>query len=558
MPTTPGGRALGLNFAPPDPRTWAFPHTRSLVTGAPPDIDLRRKMQAVGNQGPIGSCTGWAGTAALEAKLGDGQRSPLYVYYYDRREDGTAPGTDGGATMLGLCKALKDYGAPPEYMWPYDPSRFSVEPNVTSLDSRIDAYYQVQGVGLSLLQGVWAALAQGDTPLLAFNVYRSFERVGHDGKVRMPVTGEQVIGGHAVCACMWFNDNSAPGGYGWVGIQNSWGEGIGDLGYFYLPAAYFISGIVREAWVIAVTAPVPPPPDPEPDVSDVDQAGREMDAAMALLDAARYDLRDTDPDAAWTYVGEASRIMGVARDRLPKVPPAPDPPSPGPEPPPVPVLSGVYGTYSGHGLAQDLYGGTTDEQVQWGPHHGLPLVAPVDGRVELYQIGTPLSAQTGLAAFDPVYRVNWHALSDEWVCRVPPHLGAQVMYVAVFWPTGPLWLNGTRCGHLHYGHVRSNVTTGSVAAGQPFATTWDSGIRFENAGITNARAAHTHCCAGAGTTLSPNGDLDGRLAVLAQGWSVTDLRSIPGPSDYQSGAYCAGRRLTDFTSGGHPIPPLPS
>lgn len=292
-------------------------------------------------------------------------------------------------------------------------------------------------------------------------------------------------------------------------------------------------------------APVPPAPPLPPD--DLAQARAELDQVIALQDDARYVNRDADPGFAWTEIGEASRIAAIVRDRL-----APKVPSPLPPLPPSTGLQGVYGTYSGHGLAVDLYGGRTEEQTAWGPHHGLPLVAPVDGRVELYQFGTPLAVGGG--DWGRAYRANWHALADGWVCRADP---LQVMFVAVFWPSAPLVIEGRRVGHLHYGHVNPIVATGAIKQGQQFTTVWDSGIRFEP-GVPHARAAHTHCCAGGGAQLSPNGDLPGRLAVVAQGWAVRDIETVPGPSDYQSGQFCAGRRLSDFTQGGHPIPPMPS
>jgi hypothetical protein len=237
------------------------------------------------------------------------------------------------------------------------------------------------------------------------------------------------------------------------------------------------------------------------------------------------------------------------------------PPTPEPAPP---QIAAVIGTYSGHGLAKDSYAGLTPEQVSWGPHHGLPIIAPADGRVEVYTFGTPLS----LVPLNPQYAAQHQALFDGWTCKAPEQriawpgdnvatlFGAQTMYVAVFWPAAPLTIEGQRVGHLHYGHVRGDVRTGAIARGEQFATSWDSGIRFEP-GVPHARAAHTHCCAGAGTTLSPNGDLPGRLAAVAQGWTVTDIGTIPGPQDYQGGRYTAGRLTSDFTSAGRPIPPMP-
>lgn len=293
----------------------------------------------------------------------------------------------------------------------------------------------------------------------------------------------------------------------------------------------------------------PMPPD------ELAQVREEFRQAIVLLDDARFHNREANPDFAWTEVGEASRILAIASERLGKVEPAPEPPPS--EPPPPARIQSVYGTYNGHGLAIDAYPGRTDDEVQWGPHHGIPLVAPVDGRVEVYQFGTPLnmamSAIHSVLADPAGYVANWHALSDGWTCRATPQ---QTMYVAVFYPSDYFEVGGQRIGHLHYGHVRGDIRTGPVRQGDVFAYVYDSGIRFEPQ-VPNARAAHVHCCAGAGTQLSPNGDLPGRLAVFAQGWQATDAGFMPGPSEYQSGAWCAGRRLSDFTRSGRPVPPMP-
>jgi hypothetical protein len=225
---------------------------------------------------------------------------------------------------------------------------------------------------------------------------------------------------------------------------------------------------------------------------------------------------------------------------------------PEPEPEPVRQIRTVYGTYSGHGLARDAYPGWNDEQVQWGPHHGIPIVAPANGRVELYDIGTPLNVVRIAGA---EYTANHEALFKGWSCKSYDPL--QTMFVVVFWPEQPLTINSQRVGHLHYGHVNGDVMTGRVSAGVVFAHVWDSGIRFEPR-IPNARAAHVHACAGAGSMLSPNGDLPGELAIVAQDWEATNVGTLPGPMEYQSGRYCAGRLLSDFQQAGRPIPPLPS
>ncbi len=236
-------------------------------------------------------------------------------------------------------------------------------------------------------------------------------------------------------------------------------------------------------------------------------------------------------------------------------------PAPPPDPPPAPMtILGYYGTYSGHGLAEDCYLGFTPEQASWGPHHGIDVLAPKPGRVEVYQFGTPL--QLPLAA-DPEYAANHAALFDGWTCIAPSFprsagliVGAQTMFVGVYIPDGGITLDdGSHAVSLGFGHIRGDVAVGRVDTGQRMFTSHDSGIRFENNGIT-ARAAHIHLTIFRTGALSPNGDVDGRLALRALGWECQRLGSVPGPSDYMGGGWLAGRPKRDWT--GHEIPPVPS
>ena len=111
--TTPPGYGLGVRFdKAPDPRTYAFPLTWA-APAPPPDTDLRPIMWPVQNQGTANSCTGFAGTACLEALLRTAfdplptrppplKLSELYLYARDRQEDATPLAQDPGASMLAL------------------------------------------------------------------------------------------------------------------------------------------------------------------------------------------------------------------------------------------------------------------------------------------------------------------------------------------------------------------------------------------------------------------------------------------------------------------------
>jgi hypothetical protein len=134
----------------------------------------------------------------------------------------------------------------------------------------------------------------------------------------------------------------------------------------------------------------------------------------------------------------------------------------------------------------------------------------------------------------------------------------QSMAIAVFVPRQPIQTSRGLVRAMWFGHVHPNVRIGPVAEGDQFGESYDSGIRFEDAGYPNARASHNHACASATGQLSPNGDMDGLAACEAMGWLVDYLGPIgPGPNHYMTNQYTAGRARSDFLSTGHALPPMP-
>jgi hypothetical protein len=258
----------------------------------------------------------------------------------------------------------------------------------------------------------------------------------------------------------------------------------------------------------------------------------------------------------WDYQQQIDGLVGA----LPLAPPGPTP-----EPLPPGRYLGFGVTYPAHGEALDAYLGRTDEEREWGPHHGLELFAPAAGRVEAYQFPTPLQARR---AADPAYARRYDELFGAgWVCVAPPAavrsgrdgllIGSQVMYVAVLWLDVPLLLrNGRSLRALWLSHVRGDIATGRVAAGARICTSWDSGIRFENNGIA-ARGAHVHVCGTATGTLSMNGDVPGLYVAEALGWQV-EYRGAdgPGPDQYMTGRWVGGKPQAAWR--GRALPPIPA
>jgi len=229
-------RVYGWKRDLPDPRDRKYAAQRRLVA-LPISVDLRPYCSPVEEQGSVGSCTGQAFAGVLEYldRRNDGAHadvSRLFIYYNERKLE-NATGEDAGAYIRDGIKALKEWGACDEYLWPYDERRWSVEPSSTAymdaMKRRIKTYARVTS-----LYDLKAALAEGLPVVFGFMVYESFDsgEVGKTGSMSMPEAGEELRGGHAVLA-VGYDDATRT-----LIVRNSWGETWGDKGYFYMPYAY--------------------------------------------------------------------------------------------------------------------------------------------------------------------------------------------------------------------------------------------------------------------------------------------------------------------------------
>jgi C1A family cysteine protease len=206
------------------------------------EVDPRADLPAVFDQGHLGSCTANAVAAAVEydAKLSGsdpGFLSRLWIYFYERRLEGSPADQDTGAQGRDGFKVCQKMGVPLEQDWPYDITKFSNEPPA-SLDAearkhRISNYRVVP----RNLDSMKAVLSNRQTIALGFTVYESFEspEVATNGIVPLPNRNEKVLGGHEVLLVGYLKDQT---NYGLV--RNSWGAGWGLGGYFLMPWAYLL------------------------------------------------------------------------------------------------------------------------------------------------------------------------------------------------------------------------------------------------------------------------------------------------------------------------------
>jgi C1A family cysteine protease len=244
-------KGYGWNRDLPDGRDLMYAAPPEVATQLPTQVDLRDKCPEVYDQGQLGSCTANSIGAALEfdqIKQGEQSFTPsrLFIYYNERVIEGTVS-SDSGAQIRDGVKSVNQLGAPPESDWAYDISKFADKPPQPAFDDAAkhkSILYQRVTQTLPQLKG---CLAAGYPFVFGFTVYESFEsqQVASSGEAPMPKAGEKQLGGHAVLAVGYDEDQQR------FIVRNSWGPGWGMKGYFTLPYPYLLQDTLSsDFWTI--------------------------------------------------------------------------------------------------------------------------------------------------------------------------------------------------------------------------------------------------------------------------------------------------------------------
>jgi len=229
---------LPVTRDPRDLRLASFSEVENIV--GPPVVDLRKWCGPIKDQGPLGACTAFAGSSAMEWLMRRYESiapvfSPMFLYAVEREHDGTPLTDDGGSTDQTTCWCLHHQGVCLESADPYQPRDFTTPPTPEQLTEA--ALYKITGYHALTngLPDVINCLACGYPALFGFTVYDSFESaaVASSGIIPMPGPDEQILGGHETLIVGKDDPNKM------LLVQNSWGAGWGDSGYFHVPYAVF-------------------------------------------------------------------------------------------------------------------------------------------------------------------------------------------------------------------------------------------------------------------------------------------------------------------------------
>jgi C1A family cysteine protease len=238
---------------PVDTRDHKFHLKVAQLTTLPPSADLRKTgyLPKCLDQGNLGSCTANATSNALrfclrKEKALDFQPSRLFIYYFSRLIENTVS-EDSGCYIRDVMKEVQTYGACSENNWGYNISQFAVHPPTTAVRAARTHISSFQYMSVNQdLNSIKNALVQGFPIIFGIQVFESLEAeaVFKTGLIPMPnTTKEQCLGGH--CVLMVGYDDATRR----FTFQNSWGESVGQNGFFTIPYDYVLNpNLASDFW----------------------------------------------------------------------------------------------------------------------------------------------------------------------------------------------------------------------------------------------------------------------------------------------------------------------
>jgi C1A family cysteine protease len=236
---------LGFKPSPADKRDQVASLKR--LDKLPILVDLKPDVFEVEDQGQFSSCTANSSCSALEMLYKHNKTpydlSRMYLYYFTRQL-GKIKG-DNGAYLRDVGKALTKYGVCQEASWAYVKEHLDTPPSIKAVAEgdkfKILSYQRLMGISLYEIRN---SIAQGVPVLLAMPVHEGMYGLKGDWKTHSWNYSGANLGWHAVL-CIGYDDESKH-----LLIENSWGAGWGDGGFFGLPYDMVTKGVTCDYWIL--------------------------------------------------------------------------------------------------------------------------------------------------------------------------------------------------------------------------------------------------------------------------------------------------------------------
>jgi C1A family cysteine protease len=228
-------RKLNYKFQKHDARDYKYSLSKKTVL-LPNSFSLNNKVKTILNQGDLGSCVSNSFAQVINMSTNSIWISRLMHYYCGRAIEGTSSLDDSGLDIRQAASIIAKYGACLESVWPYNIYNFYKLPSLAAFQkSKLFKSYKYSFVNQDI-NSLTTCLYNTKNPIIfGIMVYSSFltNSVASTGMVPMPdTTNETLEGGH--CIIMIGYDNTKQ----LFTCVNSWGNGWGNKGLFYLPYAY--------------------------------------------------------------------------------------------------------------------------------------------------------------------------------------------------------------------------------------------------------------------------------------------------------------------------------
>jgi C1A family cysteine protease len=228
---------MKFNIKPslPDDRDYIYQSDSTEVLRE--QVDLREWDTIVESQDSLGSCSANAITNAYELCVNRmypeyfTHLSRLFIYYNTRLEHGIVEEDEGMFLRDGM-KSLTRYGVCCEELWPYDITKFNIEPSEEAYeDAKKRKILKYQK--LISIYYITEVLNSNKPVVFGMEIYESFMDLNeHIFTVHFPSRKERSLGGHAMCM-VGYDLNK-----GLFLAKNSFGTSWGDKGYCWVPFDY--------------------------------------------------------------------------------------------------------------------------------------------------------------------------------------------------------------------------------------------------------------------------------------------------------------------------------